>query len=350
LSSLRSRVESIATRCWMHRGWLAWTLLPWSWVFGLVSGLRRGLYRVGWLHSTALPVPVIVVGNIFVGGTGKTPLTIWLVDVLRQAGYVPGVITRGYGGNHTLPRQVLADSPTREVGDEPVLIAARTQAAVVVARNRVAAAQTLLALHPEVNVIISDDGLQHYALKRDIEILLFDARAVGNGWLLPAGPLRERASRRSDFVVVNAPHLPAGLARDSIGMQLVGEHAYRLADPTQSQALTSLQLLPELRFSKRIVAVAGIGNPARFFTMLRDAGLHFVALALPDHADFSDHPFADIKADIILMTEKDAVKARQIEALRHDLRLWVVPVTARIGSELSENIVKRLQAIRTSPP
>jgi tetraacyldisaccharide 4'-kinase len=340
-------LESVLSAAWQRRGLLACLLWPLSLLFGLAAALRRRLYAAGWQASTRLPVPVIVVGNVFVGGTGKTPLTIWLVQALRQAGYVPGVISRGYaarsGDGQAAVRHVTSASLAAEVGDEPLLIAARAQCPVVVGRNRVAAAEALLQAHPEVNLILSDDGLQHYRLQRDIEIVLFDARGAGNGWLLPAGPLREPASRRRDFTVVNAATIPASMPASAIRMQLVGEQAEQLGDPGRTRPLASLQD-PALR----LAAAAGIGNPQRFFSLLSAAGLKFEALALPDHHDFSGNPFAALQAEIILITEKDAVKCRQIETIRNDPRIWVVPVTAQIDAALSHQILEKLRGHSTA--
>ena len=341
----RRSAESILSAAWQQRGLLACLLWPLSLLFGLLASLRRRLYAAGWQASTRLPVPVIVVGNIFVGGTGKTPLTIWLVQALRQAGYTPGVISRGYaaqaGDGQSVVKHVNQASLAAEVGDEPLLIAGRAQCPVVVGRNRVAAAEALLQAHPEVNLILSDDGLQHYRLQRDIEIVLFDARGVGNGWLLPAGPLREPASRRRDFTVVNAASIPPSMPAASIRMQLVGEQAFQLCDPNQVRALASLQ-----NPAMRITAAAGIGNPQRFFSMLTAAGLVFETLALPDHHDFSDNPFAALQADFILITEKDAVKCRQIASIKNDPRIWVVPVTAQIDAALAHQIHEILEKLR----
>lgn len=338
-------LESSLTRAWLRRGPLACALLPVSLLFRGLSATRATLYRAGLLKSERLPVPVIVVGNIFIGGTGKTPLTIWLAQALREAGFSPGVISRGHGSKGEAPREVTPVSRAGEVGDEPLLIAARAQCPVMVARSRVQAGRALLAAHPGVDVIIADDGLQHYALARDVEIVLFDGRGVGNGWLLPAGPLRESASRRRDFTVVNAPQLTPELARAVGGqpfrMQLAGASAQRLLDPREQLGLAQLA-------GKRIVAAAGIGNPGRFFTMLRAAGLGFDELPLPDHHDFLDNPFAGIDADVILITEKDAVKCRQIDNLKNDPRLWVVPVAAQIDAALAEQIVEKCRGRPTA--
>lgn len=340
-----SNLESTLTRAWLKRGPLARTLWPVSLAFRALAGTRAALFRGGVLKSERLPVPVIVVGNIFIGGTGKTPLTIWLVQTLKNAGFTPGVISRGHGGSGEHPREVTAQSLAADAGDEPLLIARRARCPVVVGRSRVKAGRALLAAHPEVNILIADDGLQHYALARDIEIVLFDGRGVGNGWLLPAGPLREPASRRRDFTVVNAPAIAPQLAAAVGGkpyrMRLVGEDAERLAAPHERVPLSALA-------GKRIVAAAGIGNPGRFFAMLRAAGLAFDELPLPDHHDFLDAPFEGLDADLILITEKDAVKCGQIENLKDDPRLWVVPVAAHIDAALAEQIVEKCRGCPTA--
>ncbi|WP_342120552.1 tetraacyldisaccharide 4'-kinase [Pseudoduganella sp. OTU4001] len=348
---MASSLETTFSREWLRRGALACALWPLSLVFRGLAAVRRGLYAAGVSRAERLPVPVVVVGNIFIGGTGKTPLTIWLVDALRAAGFSPGVVSRGFGSKDAAPRAVTASSTPAEVGDEPVLIAARTGCPVFVGRVRAAAGQALLAAHPEVNVIVTDDGLQHYALARDVEIVLFDGRGVGNGWTLPAGPLREPPSRKRDFTVVNAPELtpalaaavaPPGATRAPGApwqMRLAGDVAERLADRAERVPLAELAQ----RAGLRVAAAAGIGNPARFFGMLRAAGLQPQELPLPDHHDFRDRPFANIEADIILVTEKDAVKCWQIEELRNDPRIWVVPVSASINPALADQIVEKLR-------
>ena len=340
--------EAILTRAWIRRGILAWLLWPISLLFHLLTAFRRSLFRSGVLKTTRLPVPVIVVGNVFIGGTGKTPLVIWLADALRQSGHAPGIISRGHGAASNVPRLVQSDSPPEVVGDEPLLIAQRTRVPVAVGRNRPSAARTLLDVYPEVDVIISDDGLQHYALERDIEIVLFDARGAGNGWLLPAGPLREPASRRRDFTVINADRVSPGMPADAVRMHLAGEIAERLIDRSQRVALRSLPEFAGADGAPRIVAAAGIGNPARFFAMLRGAGLRFEEMPLPDHYSFEQNVFAGLPADIILITEKDAVKCSRIDTLKTDPRLWVVPVTAHIDGALAEKLLEKLRGYPTA--
>jgi tetraacyldisaccharide 4'-kinase len=366
----------------MRRGWLARLLWPLSRLYGGVVAARRALYARRILKTTRLPVPVIVVGNVFVGGTGKTPLTIWLVDMLRQAGYTPGIVSRGHGrgaraggvagddgdghgrdenaqkagasgkqgdGGAAGVLAVHPDSLPGEGGDEPVLIAQRSGAPVMVGRDRAAAGRCLLAAHPQVDVLVSDDGLQHYALERDIEIVLFDARGAGNGWLLPAGPLREPVARGRDFTIVNAPRKVAGLGpAPAYRMQLSGGMVERLADRSQRMPLSALHENAQDRDAPHIVAAAGIGNPARFFAMLSAAGLRFTPMPLPDHHDFQDQPFAGLEADIILITEKDAVKCVRIDGLKHDARLWVVPVAATLEAGLAEQILEKLRGYPTA--
>jgi tetraacyldisaccharide 4'-kinase len=350
----RSSIEEFFSRTWSKRGAAAWSLQPVSWLFGALSASRRALYRSNILKTQRLPVPVIVVGNIFVGGTGKTPLTIWLVQALRQAGFKPGVISRGYGARGDVPQIVTADSHAKNVGDEPLLIALRTGCPVMVGRDRVAVATALLAQHPDIDVLISDDGLQHYRLARDIEIVLFDTRGFGNGWLLPAGPLREPVSRHRDFTVINGKYDDAAKLPGAIHMQLSGVYAEQLSASgllpghAPTRALKSFAATVTGFSPAQIVAAAGIGNPARFFNMLRECGIEFEEMPLPDHYDFSDNPFAGVKADVILITEKDAVKCRQNDALRNDPRLWVVPVTARLDNAFAEKIVEKLRGHSTA--
>lgn len=327
-----SALESWFGRTWMRRGPAACLLWPLSLLFGLLAWLRRALFRAGWLSSSKLPVPVIVVGNIFIGGTGKTPFVIWLLHALRAVGFRPGVVSRGHGAQAEVPRLVVAGSKADEVGDEPLLIARHGGCPVVVGRRRADAGRMLLERFPDVNVIVSDDGLQHYALQRDIEIVLSDARGNGNGWLLPAGPLREPASRTRDFSIVNSAEPQAGGWR----MDLMPGSVQRL-DGSGEATLAALA-----GQDLRITAAAGIGNPERFFTMLRAAGLRFEPMPLPDHFDFAGFSFAGVQADLILITEKDAVKCRHIPALAQDARLMVVPVAAQLDAALAAQIVEKL--------
>jgi len=334
MSSPRSVIESVLLTAWQRRGVIACLLWPLSFIFNLLIVTRLALYALGIFRITILPVPVIVVGNIFVGGTGKTPLVIWIIQLLQEQGWKPAVISRGYGSSAQQVRAVEKNSHANEVGDEPLLIAKRTGVPVFIGRDRAAAGLALLQAHPNVNIIISDDGLQHYALGRNIEIQLSDSRGNGNGWLLPAGPLREPATRQSDFYVVNTSEESAG---DAYAMQLVPVDAERLLDRTQRKSLR------DFSFVQSVAAVAGIGHPERFFTTLRSHGISLTTTqALPDHFDYATNPFADIEASAILITEKDAVKCMQHNAIANDARLWVVPVQAHVDASLAKHILEKL--------
>lgn len=329
----------------MRRGLLACLLFPLSLLTALVVWLRQAMYRFGYKTATRLPVPVVVVGNIFVGGTGKTPLTIWLVEALRTAGFTPGVVSRGYGRHADTVREVTPGALPGQVGDEPLLIAKRARCPVWVGRHRVEAARALLARHPGVDIIISDDGLQHQALGRDVEIVLSDQRGNGNGWLLPAGPLREFPGRVRDFNIVNVgasnaiaiPLTTGAPQTPTFAMQLDSGMAEQLKDRGNQKPLQAFASVT------RVAALAGIGSPARFFATLRAAGLEVDEYPLPDHYDFAENPFEAVSADIFLITEKDAVKCEAIDAINNDPRIWVVPVSARIDSLFTQQIVEKLR-------
>lgn len=300
-------------RAWLRRGPLACLLWPLSLLFGNLAAARRAAFRAGLLRIESLPVPVVVVGNVVAGGAGKTPLVIALVRHLRSRGLEPGVVSRGHGRHGSECLQVDADSDPRAVGDEPLLVARATGAPVVVAASRVAAGRALLAAHPGCRVIVSDDGLQHARMARDIEVCVFDERGTGNGWLLPAGPLREPWPRPVDLVVRSGtpPGIDGFEARRRLAPQL------HRADGTQV-ALSSLAGRP-------LTAVAAIGRPEAFFAMLRANGLHLArTLALPDHHDFSVLP-PGLEAGELVCTEKDAVK---LWRLRPDA--WAAPLQVEI--------------------
>ncbi len=289
---------------WARSGVLTVLLSPLAVLFAAVSGLRRLAYRCGGLKAVSVGVPVIVVGNITAGGSGKTPLVIWLVNWLRAQGYRPGVVSRGYGGSARGCVEVQAGSAAAEVGDEPLLIRIKTGAPVVVGRDRVAAARTLLARHPGVDVVVSDDGLQHYRLHRDIELAVIDAASgLGNGWPLPAGPLREPRSRlRSvDAVIqgVRGATPPQAYGLQTWRADYTAGQAYRLRAHLEKRALRDL---PQQGWT----AVTGIGQPQGFFDMLHAHGLRFVPRAFADHHAFRPQDLPT--AGAVLMTEKDAVK------------------------------------------
>jgi tetraacyldisaccharide 4'-kinase len=300
---------------WYKDAFLGILLLPFAYISSDIVRVRRFLYAKGLLKSCTLPVPVVVIGNITVGGTGKTPLTIWLAELLKNAGYKPGVISRGYGGKSvSWPLIVDENSDVTEVGDEALLMARLTQFPVMVGPSRVESAQKLLAEF-DCNVVLSDDGLQHYKLNRDIEIAVIDGeRRFGNGYCLPAGPLREPIERLGsvDFVVVNGDKY----AEHEFSMQFVGDTAINIKTGERKH-LHEFQKLS-------CHAIAGIGNPERFFKLLESAGLSCTTYSFPDHYVFesSDINFND--ANPVLMTEKDAVKCIQFTGDQ----LWYVPIKA----------------------
>lgn len=323
---------------WYSKNLFAWLLLPLSWLFCAVAMLRRGLYSGRVLPSAAIGAPVIIVGNISVGGTGKTPLLIGLCEHLTASGYRPGVISRGYGANISGEHFVSADDDAQNCGDEPVLIAQRTGRPVVVGRNRVAAAEKLLA-ESDCNVILSDDGLQHYRLRRDIEIAVVDAeREFGNGFCLPAGPLREPVSRLDsvDMVVYN------GSVR--------GDYHFML-EPGKAVNLKTAEQRPLASFAAGGVhAVAGIGHPDRFFRQMSKLGLKVETHAFPDHHDYSAGDVSFEGKAPVLMTEKDAVKISKLLSDRqlgdNSDRYWSVPVEARLSQRLCSDLIKLIEQSR----
>jgi tetraacyldisaccharide 4'-kinase len=345
-----TRFAATLTSAWQRRGVIAWLLAPLALLYALALLIRRRVYALGVLRATRIAAPVLVIGNLYVGGTGKTPLAIELVRALKQRGWTPGVVSRGYGASTGEARIVSPAHTAADVGDEPLLIAGATGAPVAVGADRVLAAELLLRAAPTCDIVVSDDGLQHLALARDLELAVVDERGQGNGWVLPAGPLREPAGRLDsvDAIVLhgNAPAPPS--ARSFRMKSHLATQAYRLGD--------SHQLTPLAEFARRqqsgspkIIAAAGIGVPRRFFEMLRATGLQIEDLPLPDHFDFRDDPFAMTDADVVLITEKDAVKCRLIDALRNDPRIWVVPLEASVEVELVDFIADRLNRLREKP-
>lgn len=343
MASLRTRLQLGLVELWQHRGPLAWLLSPLSVLHYLGYQARRALYGLGLLRRSVFAVPVVVIGNLYVGGTGKTPLTIELARALAARGWRPGIVSRGYGGASSTARLVVATDRATDVGDEPLLMARATGLPVAVAGDRTAAARRLLEEHPDRDVLIADDGLQHWPLARDMEIALLHYRGLGNGWMLPAGPLRE-PRRRLDHVEAvvchgDVPPVPAAAPRYAMHTALAP--AYALRDPACRMPLDAL-VAEQQRSGWRIVAAAGIGMPDRYFAMLRAAGLNVEAMPLADHYDYSANPFADLAADRILITEKDAVKCAANPALADDARLWVVPLATAIDARLVDAVVERL--------
>ena len=335
---------------WLHRVWYegghsGWPLVPLSWLYALVVGLRRLLYERGLLRSHRAAVPVIVVGNITAGGTGKTPTVLWLVKELRERGFRPGIVSRGYGG--TLSGSSMRVEPASDaavVGDEPVLLAQRSACPVVVDPDRVRAASMLV--EDGVDVIVADDGLQHYRLGRDYEICVLDgSRGLGNGRLLPAGPLRENVNRLEgvEQILVNgvlrdSEREPTCAEQNAISFELAADEVRRL-----NGSLTR----PIERFAGTTVhGVAAIGNPQRFFDLLRSRGIQVIEHRFPDHAslDARDLEFGDDFE--VFMTEKDAVK------LNRDMqdKFWCVPVELKMdpldAAPLLEQIESRIRGSR----
>jgi tetraacyldisaccharide 4'-kinase len=313
---------------WFGRHPARMVLAPCGWAFRAVAWARRAAYASGLLPVYRAPVPVIVVGNISVGGTGKTPLVIWLARRLQEYGFRPGIVARGYRGKATTwPQQVRADSDPVGVGDEAIVLARRTGLPIAVGPNRSADIAALLR-HAKVNIVVCDDGLQHYALARDIEVAVLDGvRRCGNGACLPAGPLREPQSRLAevDLIVTNAL-----AARGEFPMRYAASTAHRVGTPGISEPLAAFTGTP-------VHAVAAIGNPDGFFALLKRHGLRITPHRFPDHHRFraSDLAFEDDQP--VLMTEKDAVKCE----LFNDPRLWYVPIEA----ELPEVFERRFKAL-----
>jgi tetraacyldisaccharide 4'-kinase len=327
-------------RAWLERGTLAIMLLPLAWLFGAITALRKWLYRLGFLRAQTLPVPVVVVGNLIVGGAGKTPTVMAIIALLRRHGLTPGIVSRGYGRSSGGTLEVQPQTAATDCGDEPLLMRLRTGAPVVVGRDRAAAGQALLRAHPAVDILVSDDGLQHLKLARDAQVLVFDERGVGNGWLLPAGPLREPlpASVPACSVVLynaSAPStaLPGSLASRSLA-GVVALAAWHAGHGGSMAALESLRGRP-------LVAAAGVARPNRFFGMLRAHGLQISPLPLPDHFDFATLPWPADTPDVVL-TEKDAVKLAPARA--GATRVWVAALDFALPAAFETALLSLLPA------
>lgn len=337
------RVSTRLQAAWTQRGPLACLLWPLSCLYRALATLHGRAHAWGLRRTERLPCPVIVVGNVVAGGAGKTPTVIATVRALQAAGEQPGIVSRGYGRTGRGLCEVTPDSPATQVGDEPLLMRLRTGAPVMVGRDRVAAGRLLLARHPDLTVIVCDDGLQHPRLARDIEVLVFDERGIGNGWWLPAGPLRDDAGRRADLVLYNAPApsttRPGWLARRALGP------AIPLA--AWWSGARAGRPLPALA-GARVLAVAGIAHPQRYFGMLRAAGLQVETLALADHHVYTEAPWADHPAEVVLLTEKDAVKLPPGSALADDPRLHVVALDFEPDPHYHLALQRRLQGVRAA--
>lgn len=323
---------------------LARALQPLSWLYRGAAALHRALYAAGLLARERAPRPLVVVGNLVAGGAGKTPTVMALVEQMRQLGYRPGVVSRGYGRRDGAVRLVQPTSAADLVGDEPLLIHLRTRAPVAVAARRIDAARLLCQAHPEVDLLLADDGLQHHALQRDAQVIVFDERGAGNGLLLPAGPLRQPMPRvvpERSVVLYNAERastpLPGFLAaRRFTG--LVELAPWWRGEPGAAHAWASLR-------GRRVTACAGMAMPQRFFSMLQSQGLTIEAIALPDHAPFDPLPWAADALDVVV-TEKDAVKIHPDRAGR--TRVWVAPLDFMIDAQIGATLARWLP--RPTPP
>ena len=302
---------------WYSRHIVSLLLLPFSWLYSLIVLLRRICYQTGLLAVNQIDAPVIIVGNISVGGTGKTPLVIWLAKYFKQKGFKPGIISRGYGGKPSKkPQQVRADSNPVVVGDEPVLIAKNTGCPVAIATQRRRAAEELLD-HCSCNLIICDDGLQHYSLDRDIEIAVIDGqRRFGNGRCLPAGPLREPVSRLGSFDLVVSKNI-AG--RHEFKMEYIYSEPRSIAEPNQTLSIEEWS-------GKNVHAIAGIGNPDRFFAYLRNRKIKIIMHEYPDHYVYREEDICFDDGLPVVMTEKDAVKCVPFASVQH----WYLPIKANL--------------------
>lgn len=318
---------------WYRTSPLHLILLPISWIFRTMAAWRRFLYRSCILKSYRMPVPVIVIGNISVGGTGKTPLTLALAQRLIEQGYHPMIISRGFGGK-TEQQAVTNSSTAEQVGDEPLLMAQRGLCPVWVGRDRAATVNQALQSYPQCDVVLCDDGLQHYRLQRDVEIVVVDGvRRFGNGHLLPAGPLREPVSRLKtvDAVVVNGAAFDRKISENQYAMQLSGDIFYNLNHPEKTATAQNLQGL-------RLHAVAGIGHPQRFFDQLKSMGLAITPHAFPDHHPYQARDLVFNDCDALLLTEKDAVKCTAFA----DDNFWVLRVNAQIDPALITHLLRKI--------
>ena len=331
-----------APKHWKTRGPLAVLLLPVAALFAAIAALRRMAWRGGLLRTERVGVPVIVVGNITAGGTGKTPLTLWLAQFLAAQGRHPGVVSRGYGAARRDPRAVPVSgiNIVQDYGDEPCLLARRAGCPVWVGVDRAATARALCAAHPAVDIIISDDGLQHYRMARDVEIAVVDGtRGLGNGWPLPAGPLREPASRLAtvDILVINGDDT-SGITTQypqAIPMRLTGTEFHKLLNTEHVADAASFH-------GQRLHAVAGIGNPQRFFDHLQQLGMECINHDFPDHHRYRPQDVDFANADSIVMTQKDAVKCEPFATGRY----WALVINAEPDPRLGETIIALLDKAR----
>ncbi len=342
---MHAGLQQALLRAWTGRGALAWALRPVAFVYSSLVSLRRFAYSQHWLTSQRLPVPVVVVGNVLAGGAGKTPTVIGVVAHLQAQGWKVGIVSRGYGRRSEAIQAVHTDALPAEVGDEPLLLQRKTGVPVYVGRERAAAARALLNAHPHTQIIVCDDGLQHYALYRDVEICVFDSRGIGNGWLLPAGPLREHWPRRAlhatgqsgeNLLVLNTgPNTVPGFTATR-----------QLADHTVD-ASGHVQPLAALNApgTQPLCAVAGIAQPEAFFAMLRTKGIVLArTMALADHYDFDSWSRNNHEHHSLICTEKDAAKLWQ-----HTPEARAVPLVQTAPADFYAALDRCLQPHRPAP-
>ena len=341
-------MEAALQRAWLRRGATALALWPLSMVFATLVALRRALYRWRFLRPQWLPVPVVVIGNLIAGGAGKTPTVMAVVRCLQSCGYRPAVISRGHGRRRSADAVMAVQTTTTaaDAGDEPLLLRLRLGVPVFVGIDRVAAAQMTLAAHPDIDVLVSDDGLQHSRLPRVAQVVVFDDRGVGNGWMLPAGPLREPMTPQAppDTVVLyNASQPSTAWPGHLAHRQLAGLVA--LADWWAGQAATMPCLAALSASPTPVLAAAGVSQPERFFSMLRAAGLEITPLPLPDHHDYTNLPWPADAADVVV-TEKDAVKLRpeRMAAQGASTRIWVAPLDFTAGADFDAALLALLRS------
>lgn len=314
---------------WYESSFITWLLLPLSWLYCLITIIRRKLYRLHFLKSYSARVPVIVIGNIVVGGSGKTPLLLALCDYIQKQGFKLGVVSRGYGGNVTGVKQVQKKDSADVVGDEPLMIFQRTNLPVVVGADRVAAVNYLLE-NNDCDIVLSDDGLQHYRMQRNLEIAVIDSkRGFGNGFCLPAGPLRERSSRLQEVDIIVYNGISTSTVEEcSYSLQVV---SLTKLGGDESRSLTSF-------LHKPVHAVAGIGNPERFFQQLRQNDVDIIEHVFPDHYRYRQADFSGWNDACILMTEKDAVKCGNLPLTD----AWIVKVEADFSDKLESQLSSHL--------
>lgn len=338
-------------RAWQHRGLLARALWPLSMLYRALTALHRAVYRWGWRPIYRAPVPVVVVGNWITGGAGKTPTLLLLVALIQAWGWRVGIVSRGYGRTDAAVRVASPGDSAQALGDEPLLIHRRTGAPLAVGADRSAATRALLAAHPDLQLILSDDGLQHHALARDLTLSVFDARGLGNGWLLPAGPLRQdrshpplAGSRATELVLYTDGVASTARSGHVAKRRLV--LAWPLADWWQGQAHNAVPL--SALQGRPLLACAGLAQPERFFHLLEAAGLHITPLPQPDHAPLDPLPWPAHTADV-LVTEKDAVKL-QPARIPSGQRVWVLPLDLQAPPAFAAALLNELTALLGPPP